>query len=58
MDGTYKTYIVTTQLLWPNGLTIDFTCKDCIESASSFLDIIVWYHTQITVSYSSKVLFV
>lgn len=27
MDGTSKSYIATTQIGWPNGLTIDFTCK-------------------------------
>lgn len=27
MDGTSKIYIATTQIGWPNGLTIDFTCK-------------------------------
>nr|XP_034317564.1 low-density lipoprotein receptor-related protein 2 isoform X3 [Crassostrea gigas] len=25
MDGTSKIYIATTQIVWPNGLTIDFT---------------------------------
>lgn len=29
MDGTSKSYIATTQIGWPNGLTIDFTCKVC-----------------------------
>lgn len=29
MDGTTKSYIATTQIGWPNGLTIDFTCKVC-----------------------------
>lgn len=27
MDGTSKIYIATTEIGWPNGLTIDFTCK-------------------------------
>lgn len=26
MDGTSKTYILT-DVGWPNGLTIDYTCK-------------------------------
>lgn len=27
MDGTLKTYLVTTDIGWPIGLTIDFTCN-------------------------------
>lgn len=26
MDGTSKSYIVTKEIGWPNGLTIDLTC--------------------------------
>lgn len=34
MDGTSKSYIVTADLGWPNGLAIDFACIFCIASTS------------------------
>lgn len=30
MDGTLMSYISTSDLVWPNGLTIDYKCKDVI----------------------------
>lgn len=35
MDGKSKSYIVTTDLEWPNGLAIDFACILRIASISS-----------------------
>lgn len=30
MNGKSKTYIATTSLRIPYGITIDFTCNDCV----------------------------
>jgi hypothetical protein len=40
MDGTSKLYIATTDIGWPNGLAIDFTCKKILLAPQFMHDIV------------------
>lgn len=43
MDGTSKSYIATTQIGWPNGLTIDFKCNVCTFFYLKFISLMFFF---------------
>ena len=43
MDGTHKSLIISTKIVWPNGLTIDYT-NDLLYWADAHLGYIEYVH--------------
>lgn len=43
MDGTLKSLIISTKIMWPNGLTIDYT-NDLLYWADAHLGYIEYVH--------------